>query len=364
MKISRLLSLSLASLGLCFNAMAQQPDSTLNTPAPVAEEEEFDFSDFEAAEEVKAFASSRILGGGPQNLFYVGYDRQFGHQLTAGALGEADETKVDVNSVEEFRIDAQYPLISKNNITLALQFNYLRTMYDMEGNTNDHPLLNTLNKNGLTSTSFSTIIFKPLSLKNFLLFQAGVTSNGTYSLSSLDEMGPARISAAAIYGWKPNDRKMWGLGISRTYLGGALNYLPVLYYQYSSDDGKYGIDALLPSRLNLKRYFTPQSILSAGFNFQGNTYELGGLNVNGIEAGTTIMNPELRRSELRFRFVFEKGLTKTLWATAQAGLRYNWEFNVDEKDFFRSLFAEDAYLSENTLENPLFFQVGLSWVSP
>jgi hypothetical protein len=157
---------------------------------------------------------------------------------------------------------------------------------------------------------------------------------------------------------------MWGLGISRTYLGGALNYLPVAYYQYSTDDGKWGVDALLPSRLNLKRYFSPLSILSAGFNFQGNTYQLTDLNIDGIEDGTTIMSPELRRSELRFRFVFEKGLTKTLWATAQVGLRYNWEYNVDEEDFFRSLFAEDAYLSENTLENPLFFQVGISWVSP
>lgn len=363
MKISHLLSLSIASLGFCFAAAAQVPDSTLTAPPPAAEDD-FDFSDFEAAEEVKAFASSRILGGGPQNLVYIGYDHQFDHELTAGALGDQPETMLPIERVQEFRVDLQYPVVSKNNITVALLLNYLRTDYSFSGDPSDHPLTNALATNGLTSTSFSSIIFKPLSLKKFMLFQAAAAVNGTYSFGSLDNAGPARFSAAAIYGWKPHDRKMWGLGLSRTYLGGALNYLPVVYYQYSSSDGKYGVDALLPSRLNLKRYFTPQTILSAGFNFQGNTYQLTNLNVEGSENGSVVENPELRRSELRFRLVLEKGITKTLWATAQAGLRYNWEYNIDDDDFFRSLFSDDPYLSENTLTNPLFFQLGLSWVSP
>lgn len=325
--------------------------------------DDFDFSSLVPAEQVKAFCSSRILNGGPQKLVSFGYDIQGGYDMNVGSFMNHAAREYQVNSTSEFRIDVQYPIISKNNITLALQFNYLDTHYDFEntGGNAEHPFVQTLSENGLTSTSFSTVIFKPLNIKNFIIFQAGLTLNGDYTLSDFQDLAYTRFYAAAIYGWKPSDRKMWGLGVSRTYLGGALNYLPVFYYQYTSADGKWGIDALLPSRLNIKRNFNKQTILSVGHNFQGNTYRLNEL---AMEADGQMLNPELRRSELRFRAILDRAITRTIWFSVQAGLRYNWEFNVDDGDFFRSLFAEDPYLFENEIGNPLFAQFSISWVSP
>ena len=325
--------------------------------------DEFDFSSLVPAEQVKAFCSSRILNGGPQKLVSVGYDVQGSYNLNAGSFMNNPARKYRVKSTREFRLDVQYPLISKNNITLALQVNYLNTQYDFEdgGGNDTHPFVRTLNENGLNSTSLSTVIFKPLNLKNFIILQAGLALNGDYSLSDVQDLSYSRFFAAGIYGWKPSERKMWGLGVSRTYMGGALNYMPVFYYQYASADGKWGVDALLPSRLNIKRNFNPQTILSVGHNFQGNTYRLNGL---VEESDGQMLNPELRRSELRIRAILDRALTRTIWLSVQAGLRYNWEYNVDDGDFFRSLFAEDPYLFENDLGNPLFAQFTISWVSP
>mgnify|MGYP006269578929 CR=1 FL=1 len=327
-----------------------------------AQEDDFDFSTLVPAEEVKAFCSSRIINGGPQKLVSLGYDVQGRYDMNVGAFANSQASEYRVNS-SEFRIDVQYPLVSRNNITLAVQFNYLDTRYNFENevNENDHPFAQTLNENGLTSTSLAAVVFKPLNLKNFLLIQAGGTLNGDYTLSNLQGLEYTRFFAATIFGWKPSDRKMWGLGVSRTYLGGALNYLPVLYYQYSSADGKWGVDALLPSRLNIKRNFSKKTILSLGTNFQGNTYRL---NVLANRSGDEGLNPELRRSELRFRAILDQAITSTIWLSAQAGLRYNWDFNVDDGDFFRGLFSEDPYLFENSLGNPFFVQFSLSWVSP
>jgi len=339
----------------------------LLTSAPVFAQEEldddFDFSSLVPAESVKAFCSSRILNGGPQKLFSVGYELQGSHDLEAGSWMNFSEQTARIDNLREFSVDIQYPVVSKNNITLALQFNYLNTQYDYDDNAPlSHPLHSTLDENGLNSATLSTVIFKPLNLTNFLIIQAGASLNGDYSLSDIQPLSYSRLFGAVIYGWKPNDRKMWGVGVSRTYLGGALNYLPIFYYQYSSADGKWGVDALFPSRLNLKRNFSPQSILSIGHNFQGNTYRLNSLAQEGDQGEE--LDPELRRSELRFRAIFDRAITRTLWFTLQGGLRYNWEFNVDDGDFFRSLFAEDPYLFENELGNPLYFQFSISWVSP
>ena len=325
--------------------------------------DDFDFGSLVPAEAVKAFCSSRILDGGPQKLVSFGYDIQGSYDMEVGTFQSSDARSYQVDRTSEFRIDVQYPVISKNNITLALNFNYLDTYYNFgeAGANADHPFVQTLDENGLSSTSFSTVIFKPLSMKNFIIFQAGLTLNGDYSFSDMQDLSYTRWFGAAIYGWKPNDRKMWGLGVSRTYLGGALNYLPVFYYQYTSSDGKWGIDALLPSRLNIKRNFNKQTILSVGHNFQGNTYRLNAL---AAESDGQMLNPELRRSELRFRAILDRAITRTIWFSVQAGLRYNWEFSVDDGDFFRSLFADDPFLFENQIGNPMFAQFSLSWVSP
>lgn len=356
------LGLSL-SLFISIPSFAQQDTTKVETEQSSDElEDDFDFSSLAPAENIKAFASSRIVNGGPQNLFSIGYEVQGSYDMEVGQFLSYEPQQLRVNSTREFRIDAQYPVISKNNITVALQLNYLNTQYDFEEDASTaHPFVATLDENGLTSTSLSTVIFKPLSLKNFLIFQGGFTLNGDYSLSQLQDLSYTRIFGAAIYGWKPNERKMWGLGVSRTYLGGALNYLPVFYYQYASASGKWGIDALLPSRFNLKRNFSKEQILSVGFNFQGNTYHLNRL---AVESEGSMLEPELRRSELRFRTIFDQAITRTLFLSFQGGLRYNWQFNVDDGDFFRSLLADDPYLFENNIGNPLFAQVTISWVSP
>lgn len=323
-------------------------------------EEEFDFSNLVPAEEIKAFCGPRILNGGPQNLFSIGYDLQGSHDLTAEGYGDFPTQDIQVSTIREFRIDAQYPIISKNNITVNLQFNYLRTRFDYgEDELLVHPFLATLDENGLTSSSFTAVVFKPLDIDNFMIFQAGASLNGDYTLSDIQSLSHARFYAAVIYGWKPSDRKMWGLGLSRTYIGGSLNYLPVVYYQYSSADGRWGVDALIPSRFNLKRNFSRNSILSLGWNLQGNSYRLNAL--VDEDAG---LEPELRRSELRIRAIFDKSITNTLWFSIQGGLRYSWDFNVDNGDFFRSFFTDDPYLFENDQGNPLFGQVSIRWVSP
>lgn len=335
----------------------------LVTPLQAQEEdpdEEFDFSQLVPAEDIKAYCSSRILNGGPQNLFSLAYDIQGAHDLAAGGYSGFPEQEIEVNRIREFRVDAQYPVISKNTITLSLQFNYLRTrFYYGEDISLANPFLATLEANGLTSTSFSAVVFKPLDMNHFMIFQAGASLNGDYTFGDMQSLSHTRFFAAVIYGWKPNDRKMWGLGLSRTYLGGSLNYLPVIYYQYSSADGRWGVDALIPSRFNVKRNFSRKSILSLGWNVQGNSYRL-----HALEDQTQNLAPELRRSELRIRAIFDQAITNTLWFSLQGGLRYSWDFNVDDGDFFRSFFTDDPYLFENEQDNPLFAQLSLRWVSP
>jgi hypothetical protein len=72
-------------------------------------------------------------------------------------------------------------------------------------------------------------------------------------------------------------------------------------------------------------------------------------------------NVFIQRSELRPRIMWDKKLSGFIWLNAQAGLRYNWRFDVmnqydARKDNLR-------YFTSN-LGNPLFFSISLNFVSP
>lgn len=170
-----------------------------------------------------------------------------------------------------------------------------------------------------------------------------------------------RYSGAVIYGIKPNDRKMWGLGLSRTYLGGSLNYIPVYYMMYTAQSKKWGIEMLLPARFLYRRNINSKNMLLFGWEIEGNTYRIS--NDDNIY-NLPYNDMELRRSELRFRASWERAISPQIWLSAQAGYRYNWSFDIDRGDFVRPFGDNTPFLVETNLGNPLYFNFSINWVSP
>jgi hypothetical protein len=224
-----------------------------------------------------------------------------------------------------------------------------------------NPLSRALENNGLRTLGFTATAFKPLNIKRFLILQFGANLNGDYSFSDMQSLKYTRYSGAAIYGIKANDRKMWGLGVTRTYLGGSLNYLPVYYMMYTAPDKNWGLEILLPARFHYRRNLNSKNILLAGWEIEGNTYRISN---DDNDYNLPFNDIELRRSELRFRISWEHAITPQIWFSAQAGYRYNWSFDLDRGDFFRPFGDDTPFLAENNLGNPAYFNFSINWVSP
>lgn len=334
---------------------------------PIEEEEEdsfVDYSNLVQTTENKAFASNKIIGQTPTKLFSLGYDFQTAHTLESAPLvpnGTSGEN--EINSVQGARIALNYPVFSKNYFLLNLGFNYAETNYSFSEPTTvaSNPLSRALENNGLRTLGFTATAFKPLNIKRFLILQFGANLNGDYSFSDMQSLKYTRYSGAAIYGIKANDRKMWGLGVTRTYLGGSLNYLPVYYMMYTAPDKNWGLEILLPARFHYRRNLNSKNILLAGWEIEGNTYRISN---DDNDYNLPFNDIELRRSELRFRISWEHAITPQIWFSAQAGYRYNWSFNLDRGDFFRPFGDDTPFLAENNLGNPAYFNFSINWVSP
>lgn len=372
--IKSTLKISFAAILFSANTTLAQTDSSLNNLPPI------DFSQFagdadeitDGANSSKQFCTSKIFGISPSKLISIGYDHQLGHDMTANTTnasynsGLSNERTSKVSNTQGLRLLANFPVISRNNIIVNLGATYWESNYKFKNSADrvGNHLVKALDTAALRTTGVNFTIFKPLNSKNFILFNSSHDLNGNYTLSKFQPLKYTKHSIMAVYGWKKHDRLQIGFGLSRTYRVGEMNYIPVVLYNYTASNRKWGIEAIFPARANYRRSFTPRSILLLGYEIEGNSYRLNNTNGNFNQGATQYNDIELRRSELRFRATYEFSLYQFIWLSVQAGYRYNYRFSVDDGEFFRGFFGNQKYVMENKLTNPLFFNVSLNLVSP
>lgn len=342
---------------------AALPQSTTapaeTAPTGAAPAEELNFDEFSDADDRKArlFATQKVLYLSPTKLISVGYEAQLpfsitsngNHMATGLPLGATNVTQ-RVSRFGGLRLGANAPVISRSNFILNLGVTYWNTNVGV-ANPESSRLFGALNR-GLRSTGVNATAFKPLDLKHFLLIQANADLNGTYrNLSELDSRG-LTFSGTAIYGWKPNDNLMWGLGVTRTYRAGQVLHIPVLFYNRTFNP-RWGVELILPARANLRRSLGTNGLLMLGYEIEGNAYYLGN--------GPTAQELYLRRGELKPRLTYERKLTGFVWLSAQAGVRYNWRFDVFGT---QNPTGNNAPLFSNTLGSAPYVNVSINLVSP
>lgn len=333
--------------------------------------EEEDFSQYgnvEATAATKRFCSSKVLGLSPSKLISLGFDYQGSSTITAGgsipAAGAGfleEEAKINFNHGKRFA--ANLPVISNTKLLLSLGLNWWDNNYSFKSKEDlKNPFLKTLNDNGLRTTGVNITMFKPLNEFWYILAQGSFDFNGDFKANQLPGSNQLKVSATALTGKKAHDRRMWGLGISRTYRAGQQAFFPVFLYNYTFKNKKWGIEALLPARANVRYTINARNLIFAGFELEGNSYRLN--NLMDANPNLPYKALELRRSELRPRITYEFSLYKFIWVSIQVGYRYNYLFNIDNGEFYRSSGSDTPYITTNNLSNTFYTGISLNLVSP
>jgi hypothetical protein len=377
---SKILLLGLFLLGPIEWTQAQSVDST-RTPQATEDEDfsMYDQVDF-ADQSARRYCSPKIEGLSPAKLISIGYDYQGGYGLGAGTFDNKADDKnwpqdsVNVLNSRGMRLGFNIPVIARTNLVWQMGANYWEQRYAIEGlngepSSSPHPLIQSLQENGLRTLGVNTTLFKPLDDRRFLLFQGSADLNGDFSLPGLMPLKYLKYSAALIYGIRPNEKKQWGLGVARTYRVGELNYIPVFLFNWTDRSNKWGSEILFPARAHVRYTFNPRNMLFGGFELEGQSYRLWdspsmmSYNLRGEDL-------EIRRGEIRLRAMYEFSLKDFVWMSVQAGYRINYRYEVDRlvggQEIYRAfgLLSDAPYVMENQLGNPLYFQVSVNLVSP
>jgi hypothetical protein len=349
------------------------------SPLVAQEEEDWDkYGDLALVEDakVKRFAKPTIVGLSPTRFLSLSYDRQLPYTMDLSAArfpvsgnsgwGVEENAPVSesgrVNFTGGLRFNSNIPVISKSNLVWQTGINYMRTGYTVSSIVSQKgasSLAQILDEKGLTSLSWMNTLFVPISEQNFFILQGSLDMSGDYDWG-LQPLGTIRWSLAAIYGKRVSENKRWGLGLARTYRVGNLNYVPVVMYDVTSPNRKWGTEILFPARAHGRYNFSKNSLVLFGYELEGQSYRIDQLSVGDNSY-------EIRRGELRPRVEFQKQLSGPFWMNFQAGYRIDYTFDADEleggRDFFRGFFGEQPFGMVNTLGNAVYFNIGISFVT-
>ncbi|KAB7727879.1 hypothetical protein F5984_19100 [Rudanella paleaurantiibacter] len=337
---------------LTYNTATAQTTPADTTSAPP---EDLNFDEFSDADDrkVKTFATQKVLYMSPTRLISVGYEAQFGPQLTSVGSPEGGQSITDarLTAYRGLRLAYNTPVISRSNFILNLGVSYWNTgiQTDLSAPTGLKGAL----EQGLRTAGVNATVFKPLNNTHFLIIQANADANGNYRALSDLSSKHLTYSGTAIFGWKKDDNFMWGLGLTRTYRGGDLLHIPVLFYNRTFSP-KWGVEAILPARAAIRRNFGTNALLSFGYELEGNSFFLSN------NAGRTA-DWFVRRSEIKPRLNYERKLKGFVWLAVQGGMAINWRYDVLGT---QNPVANEKPLFANTLRNAPYVNVSLNLVSP
>ncbi len=345
-----------------------QVDST-----SIYEEDEEDYSlydDLDFAEDgAKRYCSPKIEGLSPAKLIYFGYDAMSPYSMSLDSLKlkdgqtEYDAEEKEVTLTHGIRLGCNIPVISKTSLVWQMGLNYWETRFSGVGTGNSNIVMEE-HSNTFRTLGINTTVFKPLDDKQFILFQGSADLNGDYTFPDIMSLSYLKYSAAILWGNRPTEKKQWAVGLARTYRVGELNYIPVILYNWTDAANKWGAEVLFPARAKIRRTINPRNMLLAGFELQGQSYRL--------YKNTALRNEdlEIRRGEIRLGLEYQFSVKDFIWLSAQAGYRINYRYDVDrlenENEIYRAfgLLSDEPYVMENSLSNPLYFNISLNLVSP
>ena len=316
--------------------------------------EVFDYSKFGDAEGVKRFCTQKVLNQSAQRIVSFGYEYHGGFSMPDVRLAYMlpASQNFTVNNVAALRAQVNIPVISTNKFIWQLGANYWGSKYNIE-NPGTNLFAKILHEGTMTSAGINSTIFKPLNEKNFLIIQGSADANGIFK--NLSEVNGKSItfSATAIYGWKTSEKNMIGTGLARTYRAGQVIHLPVLFWNKTFND-KWGMELLLPARGFLRYNVSTTNMFQFGFELEGNQFWM---NLPNSKNRSVFM----QRGEVKPRIMWDKKISGFIWLNAQAGLRYNYRFDVMNEYDARK---ESLRYFTSNLGNPFYFNISLNLVSP
>lgn len=276
------------------------------------------------------FCKPGVRNSSPGKGLWIEYGLQFDDDFF-----ERIRNDEKVRSYEIFRGKLKLPVLLKERHKMLLGFSYLVDEYafSYSDGLNETPSSSFLESSEtLKSAGISLLSVYSLSRSNYFVFRGSVSSDGDYAQFMNFDPRYLSYKFGGMLGFKQNEDMEWGVGVAMSTGFRGTNVIPLLMYNRTFNK-QWGIEAVLPASLYLRRNIGPGELVRIGADINTKNYALSVEDQHGLPADFN-----MNRWELHGQVNYEKQLSGWLWMSARAGyihgLRNRFEAPNDRNDFF------------------------------
>lgn len=301
--------------------------------------------------EKQEFATPSVIGMGPSKGLIFHYERmpRFNVASDGQVVGLQDfNSQAEKNA--RLVIKGYIPFWNRPHLKMVLGVNYEREEFKFRQRPTGYELYDNIEDKGLKTLGAQLVVARPVNEVNWYIFRVKGELNGDYTSSELNVGDYLRTSAEFLYGWKRSPTFSWGVGVQLGYTFGRQSIYPAVLYNRTFND-RWGLEALFPARVTVRRNLSPKSLLFAGYTVDGFNYIIKLREPLRREGGIDLRTLELRETEVKFRGRWEREIYDFLWFGLEGGYRYNYAFdafdrtNASRTKIIDSKFAGAPYAS-------------------
>lgn len=234
--------------------------------------------------------------------------------------GESSSSESGVN--KRFNMKLKAPLVIRKDLKVIAGWNYYSEEYNFGRlQTDNFRLLSNINDRHLKSSRLTLSVIKPINDRHYLAVKAQASFNGDYDGVFDFDQKYANYDVATIFGVKKRRDVEWGVGLFYRH-GGSLPVLPIAIYNQTFNT-KWGIEAVIPSRVKLRYNINQKNILLFGPELDSRRYFVD----NHLDRAYT-----MRRTDLKLALSYQRHLGSLFWMELSGGYVHNFStrFETDQ----------------------------------
>lgn len=232
--------------------------------------------------------------------------------LSFGQSNSGDESTLGV--VDRLRAKVKIPIIHKEHLTILIGADYMNEEYEFKDiDQQRFTVFNSINDKLLKTSRLSAYVIKPFNDRMYGTIKVETSFNGDFG-GVIDFSKRYRIfRAAAVIGVKKREDLEWGVGLMFSKGFRNTRVYPFAIYNQTFNE-KWGIEAILPAKIHIRRNLKPGSMLLAGAEFKSRVYSI---DVDEGDEGINIFH--MRNAEIQGGITYKQRLHSWVWFDVTAG---------------------------------------------
>jgi len=199
------------------------------------------------------------------------------------------------------------------------------------------PVLGDVGNTNLKKVGVNLTVLKAFRGRDYLVLRGALNYSGAFGKLSETSSDHRSINVSALWGHRKNNQTEYGFGLNFNHGFNLWNLYPVVLYNHNFNK-RWGIEALLPKQLLIRRNMKDNSMLSALVELEGNRYFIPQVALSTDRTENLVMQV----AEIKTGISYQRPIISFLWFGIEAGYRKNLNFDFAlqnarrNDDLFRS----------------------------